>query len=68
MTLDIGRGANFRIAGHQPTVESSVVLVFDVRPEPDINVWQTSKTTTLALRRCLPLNHVETMVRGFAFG
>lgn len=36
--LDIGRGANFRIAGHQPTVESSIVLVFDVRPEPDINV------------------------------
>jgi len=53
--------------GHQPTVESSVV-VFDVRSARDIDVLRTSKTTTLALLRSLPLNHVETMVRGFAFG
>ncbi|CDX22497.1 hypothetical protein MPLA_1220003 [Mesorhizobium sp. ORS 3359] len=67
MTLISGAARISESQGHQPTVESSVV-VFDVRSEPDIDAWRTSKTTTLALRRCLPLNHVETMVRGFAFG
>ncbi|WP_146770193.1 hypothetical protein [Mesorhizobium hawassense] len=68
MTLISGAARISESQGHQPTVESSVVLVFDVRSEPDIDAWRTSKTTTLALLRSLPLNHVETMVRGFAFG
>ncbi|CDX18954.1 hypothetical protein MPLB_1740029 [Mesorhizobium sp. ORS 3324] len=62
------RGANFRIARTLAICQPTSVAVFDVRSEPDIDVKRTAKTATLALSRCLPLNHVETMVRGFAFG
>jgi hypothetical protein len=67
MTLASGAARISEPKGHQATVESSVV-VLEVRSELDIDVQRTSKTTTLALLRSLPPNHVETMVRGFAFG